>query len=130
MKLISAVYASLIPVLNRSFVPGVNKECCEKSMERCAESHRKQTPGRNSERNVGLRGVDHTDTPGMTAHRLVNELVSVLYTCHSDVQLYRPTSVVEMVAITIDMIRTNHSSTESFLKMLLNIGYLKEQGIY
>ena len=89
-----------------------------------------QTPARNSERNDGLCGVDHTDTPGMTANMLVNALVSVLYLCHYDVQLYRPTSVVEMAAITIDMIWTILSSTESFLKMLLHIRYLKEHGIY
>ena len=89
-----------------------------------------QTPARNIERNDDLRGVDHTDSPGMTANRLVNELVIVLYLYHSDVQLYRPTSVVEMAAITIDIIRTILSFTESFLQMLLRIGYLKEHGIY
>jgi hypothetical protein len=89
-----------------------------------------QTPARNSERNDGVRGIDHTDNPGMTANMLVNALVSVLYLCHYDVQLYRPTSVVEMAAITIDIIRTILSSAESFLKMLLHIGYLKEHGIY
>jgi hypothetical protein len=61
---------------------------------------------------------------------LVNELVSVLYPCYSDVQLYRPTSVVEMDAVTIDIIRTNHSSTESILKMLLHLGYLTKHGTY
>jgi len=66
----------------------------------------------------------------MTAQLLVVELDSVLYPCHSDVQLYRPTSVVEMAANTIDMIRTNRSSTESILKMLLHLGHLTNHGIY
>ena len=60
---------------------------------------------RDRERSDGARGIVDTDTPRLTAKILVNELVSVLYPCHSEVQLYRPTSVVEMAAITIDMIR-------------------------
>jgi len=94
------------------------------------KAREKHTQARNSERNDGVRGIVDTDTPRITAHMLVNELVSVLYPCHSDVQLYRPTSVVEMAAISIDMIRTNHSSTESILKMLLHLGYLTEHGTY
>jgi hypothetical protein len=74
----------------------------------------KHTPARKSERSYGVRGIVDTDTPRMTAQSLVNELV--LYLCHSDVQLYRPTSVVEMAEITIDMIRTINSSTESILR--------------
>jgi hypothetical protein len=90
----------------------------------------KHTQARNSERSDGVRGIIDTDTPRTTAHTLVNEFVSVLYPCHSHVQLYRPTSVVEMVVITIDVIRNNHSSTESFLIMLLHLGYLTEHGTY
>jgi len=90
----------------------------------------KHTQARNSERSDGARGFFETDSPRMTAQTLVNERVSVLYPCHSEVQLYRPTSVIEMAAITIDMIRTNHSSTDSILKRLLHLGYLKEHGTY
>jgi len=90
----------------------------------------KHTQARNSERSDGARGIVDTDTPRMTAQKFVNELVSVLYTCHSDVQLYRPTSVVEMAAIKIDMINTNHSSADSILKTLLHLGYLIEHGTY
>jgi len=90
----------------------------------------KHTQARNSERSDGVRGIFDTGTPRMTAQILVNELVSVLYTCHSDVQLYRPTSVIEMATTTIDMIRTNHSPTENILKILLHLGYLKEHGTY
>jgi len=88
----------------------------------------KHTHAMNSERSDGFRGIVDTDTDRMTASMLVNELVSVLYPCHSDVQLYRPTSVVEMAAIKIAMIRTNHSSTKRILKMLLLLGYLIEHG--
>jgi len=101
-----------------------------KSWNTVLKAIEKQTQARKSESNDGLGGIDHTVTPRMTVNKLVNELVSVLYLCHSDVQLYRPTSVVEMAAITIDMIRTNRSSTESILKMLLHLGYLTEHGIY
>ena len=90
----------------------------------------KHTQARNSERSYGVRGIVDTDTPRTTAQTLVNELDSVLYPCHSDVQLYRLTSVVEMAAITIDMIRIRHSSTDSILQMLLHLGYLSEHGIY
>jgi hypothetical protein len=86
------------------------------------------TQAKNSERSDGVRAIAETDTPRMTAQVFVNGLVSVLYPCHSDVQLYRPTSVVEMAAIKIDVIRTIHSSTENFLKMLLHLGYLTEHG--
>jgi len=61
---------------------------------------------------------------------MVNELVSVLYLCHRDMQLYRPKCLVEMTANTIDVITTNHSSTESILKVLLILGYLEEHGTY
>jgi hypothetical protein len=90
----------------------------------------KHTQARNSERSDGVRGIVDTDTPRITAQTFVNELDSVLYPRHSDVQLYRPKSLVEMAAITIDMIRTNHSSTVSILKMLLHLGYLTEHGTY
>jgi len=90
----------------------------------------KHTQERNSERNKGARAIVDTGTPRMTAQMLVNELVSVLYPCQSDVQVYRPTSVVKMVSVTIDIIRSNHSSTESMLKMLLHLGCLTEHGTY
>jgi len=90
----------------------------------------KHTQARNSERSDDVRGIVDTDTPRMTAQTLVNELVSVLYPFHSDVQLYRPTSVIEVAAMTIDTIRTNHSSTECILRMLLHLGYLIEHGTY
>ena len=90
----------------------------------------KHTQARNSKRSEGARGIVDTDTPRMTAKRFVNELVTVLYPFHSDVQLYRPSNVVEMAAITIDMIRTNHNRTESILKTLLHLGYLTEHGTY
>jgi hypothetical protein len=83
----------------------------------------KHTSSKNSELNDGVCGFVDTDTSRITAQTLVNDLVSVLYPCHSDVQLYRPTSLVEMATITIDMIRTNHSSTESILKVFLYLGY-------
>ena len=79
---------------------------------------------------IGARGIVDTDTPKMTAQTLVNELVSVLYPCHSDVQLYHPTSIIEMAANTIDMIRNNHSPTDSILKMLIHFRNLIEDGIY
>jgi len=90
----------------------------------------KQTQAKNRELNDGLRGIVDIDNPRMTAHMLVNELVTVLYLSHSNVKLYRPTSVVEIAAISIDVIRNNHSSTESFLIMLLHLGYLTEHGTY
>jgi len=90
----------------------------------------KHTQARISERSDGARGIVDTDTPRMTAPTLVIELVSVLYTCHSDLQLYRPTSVIEMAAVTIDMIRTNHNFKESIIKRLLYLGYLTEHGTY
>ena len=90
----------------------------------------KHTQARNSERNDGVRGIVDTDTPRVIAQTLVNELVRVLYPCHSDVQLYHPTSVVEMFAIRIDMIRIIYSTTENILKMLLHLRFLVEQGTY
>jgi hypothetical protein len=90
----------------------------------------KHTQARNSERNDVARGIVDTDKHRRTAQTLVKELVTVLYTCHSDVQLYRPTSVIEMAAKIIDMIRTNHSSTDSILYMLLHLGYLTGHGTY
>ena len=94
------------------------------------KAREKHTHARNSERSDVARGIVYIDTPRMTAQRLVSELVSVLYPCHSDVQLYRPTSVAEMATVTIDIIRTNHSSIENILKMLLHLRFLKEQGTY
>jgi len=90
----------------------------------------KHTQAKDSIRGDGVRGIVDTVTHRLTTQTLVNELVSVLYPCHSDVQLYRPTSVVEIVTITIDMIKTNHSSTESILKMLQHLGYLTQHGTY
>ena len=83
----------------------------------------KHNQARNSERSDRVGGIDETGTPRMTAHRLVKKLVSVLYPRLSDVQLYRPASVFEIAAIKIDMIKTNHSSTEIIIKMLLHLGY-------
>jgi hypothetical protein len=81
----------------------------------------KHTQARKSVRIDGVRGIFETDTPRMTAQRLVNKLVSVLYTCHSGMQLYRTTSVVEMATVTIDMIRSNHTATESILKRFFQL---------
>ena len=81
----------------------------------------KHTQARKSERSDGVRGIVDTATPSMTAQTLVKELVSVLYPCHSDVQLYCPNIVVEIAANTIDMIRTIHNSAESILKTLLHL---------
>jgi hypothetical protein len=92
------------------------------------KARKKQTQPRNSEPSDSARGIFDTDTPRMTAQTLVNELVSDLYPCHSDVQPYLPVSVVEMAAFTNDVIRNNHSSTESILKMLLHLGYLTKHG--
>ena len=90
----------------------------------------KQTQARNRERSDGARGIVDTYTPSITAQTLINELVSVLYPCHSHVKLYRPITVVEMAAVTIDKIRTNHRSKENILKMLLHFEYLSGQGKY
>ena len=95
----------------------------------CSKTER-NTHARCSEFSDGARGIVDTGTPRMTAQTFVNELVSVLYPCHSDRQLCRPKSVVEMVTITIDLIRKNHSSTDSILKMLFHLGYLTEHGTY
>jgi hypothetical protein len=65
----------------------------------------KHAQARNSERNDGARGIVHIGTTRMTAQMLVNELVSVLYPYHSDVQLYRPTSVVDMATNTVELMR-------------------------
>jgi len=45
----------------------------------------KHTQEKNSERSDGVRGNVEIDTPRMTAQSFVNELVSVLYPCHSEV---------------------------------------------
>ena len=94
------------------------------------KAREKHTQARNSERTEGARGIVDIETPRMIANKLINELVSVLNPCQSDVQLYRPTSVVEIATITIDMIRTILSSKESILKTLLHLGYLTEHGTY
>ena len=94
------------------------------------KARQKHTQAKNRERSDGARGIVDTATPSRTAQTLVNALVSVLYTCHSDVQLYRPTSVIQMDNNTIDMIRTTHSSTDSILNMVLHLGYLTEHGTY
>jgi hypothetical protein len=90
----------------------------------------KHNQARKSERSDGLRGILDTHNPRITGQRFVNELVSVFYLSKSDVKLYRPTSVVEMAAITIDMIRINHSSIKSVLKTLLHLGYFIEHSTY
>ena len=94
------------------------------------KAREKHIQKRNGEYSGGERGIVDAATPRMTAQNLVNELVSVFYVWHSVVQLYRPTSVVETAAIPIDMIRDNHSSTDSVLKMLFHLEYLTEQGTY
>jgi hypothetical protein len=86
----------------------------------------KHTQTRNKERSDGVCGIVEIATPRITAQRVVKEPVSVLYPCHFIVQLYRPTSVVEMAAITIDMIRIIHSSKESILNKLLHLGFLTQ----
>jgi len=90
----------------------------------------KKTQARNSECRESANDIVDTYKPGMTADMFVNEHVSVLYLCHSDGMLHRPTSVVEMAAITFDMIRITHSSVESNIKKLLNLGYLIEHCTY
>jgi hypothetical protein len=57
------------------------------------------TQARNRERSDGERGIVDTDKPIRTTQMFVNELVSVLFTCHSDMHLYRATSVIEMADI-------------------------------
>jgi len=89
------------------------------------KAREKHTQASNNESSDGVRDIVDTDTPRMTAQTFVNELVSVFYICHSDVRLCRLTSLVEMAADTIGMKRTNHSSTESILKMLLHLVYMK-----
>jgi hypothetical protein len=94
------------------------------------KAREKHTQARNRERIDGERGIVDNDTPRKTAKTLVNELVSVLYPCHSDVQLFRAITLVEMNAITIDMNRTSHISTKSIRRMLLHLGYFTEHGTY
>jgi len=89
------------------------------------KAREKHTQASNSESSDAVRDVVDTGTPRMTAQTLVNELVKVFYFCHSDVQLYRLTSVVEMAADTIDMKRTNRIFKESILKMLPHLVYMK-----
>jgi len=83
------------------------------------EKHKQTTKSESSD---AARGIVDTDNPRMTAYTLVNELVSVLYPCNSDVHIYRPTFVIKMAAFTIDMIRTNHRSTENILMTLFHLG--------
>jgi len=94
------------------------------------KAREKHTQETKSERSDEVRGIVDIETPRMIANKLTNELVIVLNPCQSDVQLYRPTSVVEITTIIIDMIRNIHSSKESILKMLLHLGYLTEHGTY
>ena len=61
----------------------------------------KQPQARNSERSDDVRGIVDTDTPKITTKMLVNKLLSVLYPCQSDAQLYRPTSVLEIATKSI-----------------------------
>jgi hypothetical protein len=95
------------------------------TVQRAREIH---IQARKSERSDCVRVIVDTDNPRMTAQSLVNEFVRVLYPCHYDVQLYRPTSLVEVVAIKIDTIRTNHSFTDSILNMLLHLEYTDSSG--
>jgi hypothetical protein len=95
----------IIQVLNRYFVAGVNNKRCEKCLDHCAEAREQHTQPNNSESIDGARGIFDTDNPRMTAQPLANQLVSVLYTCHSDVQMYRPTSVTQISTITIVVIK-------------------------
>jgi hypothetical protein len=44
----------------------------------------------------------------MRANTLVKEIVFFMYPCHSNVQLFPATSVVEIAEVTIDIIRNNH----------------------
>ena len=91
-----------------------------KAWDTVLKTRAKQTQARNSELRDRVRATMDTDTHRMTANTLIYEIVIAFYACHSDMQLYRPTSVVEMGAITIDMIRNNHSSKERILKMVLH----------
>jgi len=86
------------------------------------KAREKYTQTRKRESSDVAPGIVDTNNPRMTAHTLVNELVSVLYPCHPDVHLYCPTIVVKMAAFTIDMIRTNHRSTENILMTLFHFG--------
>jgi hypothetical protein len=89
--------------------------------EKCLEHREKHTKMRNANV-VTMRVALLTLTPlRITAHTFVNELDRVLYPCHSEVQLYRPTSVVEKAAVIIDMIRTGHSSTDGILNMMFHL---------
>ena len=103
----------LIQVLNWRFYPQSIRNVARITWNTVLKAREKHTQARNNESSDGAGDIVDTNTPRMTGHTLVNETDSVLYPCHSDVQLYRPTCVIEMAAITIDMIRTNHSSTES-----------------
>ena len=89
----------------------------------------KQTKAIKRERRDLVCGIVDTDTPRMIAQALVTDFVTVFYRCHSDVQLYRPTSVVEIAAVTVDMTRTKHSSTENF-KMLPHLENFTEHVTY
>jgi hypothetical protein len=118
----------LIHVVNWCFVAGV-RNVVRNACNTVVKATEKHTQERNNKRSDGVRGIVDTATPRMTAQTWVKILFSVLYDCHSGVQLYRPISVVEMTANTIDMIRTIHSSTESTLMTQLHLGYFTEHGI-
>ena len=131
--LCNAGYSSLISEANSSSMfwivvslPESTRKFVRNAWSTVLKAREKHNQAKNREHSDVARGNVDTDTPRMTAQTLVNELVSVLYTCHSDMQLYGPTSFVAMDAITIDIIRTNHSSTDSILKMLLHLGNLIE----
>ena len=68
----------------------------------------KQTQKWNNEVTESARGIVDTGTPRMRANTLVKEIVFFMYPCHSNVQLFPATSVVEIAEVTIDIIRNNH----------------------
>jgi hypothetical protein len=136
-KLCASGEASLIPEAKNSstFLIGILYQELIRNPVRNAwntvlKATEKHTQERNSERSDGECGIFDTDTPRITAQMLINELVSVLYPCHSDVQLYRPRNILEISAAKIDMITTTHSFIESVLKMLLHLWYSTEHGKY
>jgi hypothetical protein len=68
------------------------------------KARQKHTQAKDNGYSDGADGIFEIDTPRTTANTLVNEFVIIMCLRHSYVQLYRPTCVVKMAAITIDMI--------------------------
>jgi hypothetical protein len=62
------------------------------------KARQKHTQESNRERSDGECGIVDTNTPRKTAETVVNELVSVLYTCQPDVQQFRSPNLVKVVA--------------------------------